>query len=1200
MYNTYITSTLSLRCKGSLSFSVDDYSYLLNDRFDRNPRTLTSQSCCSCCSNSVYRVSINPSFLHGLKQSALIQWSASRRLMLGGRDRYYSRFLASEVGRSCCCGLLCPLNERISGRRFRPGEGNSRCTLGEKSDMHSSRDIDDAELMLSFLTEELGEEECFGFRERNVRSSRSMRLEKGSSGSGSGSGTSYRNKKKNDSSGLLESSLKRESVTIKSREEDNRRKEDPREEDKENHLRGEKCRVRKEGSSCSSYYSFSSLGEVESDTEIQVIQEGYKGESASGFKRNSEESGEKAIYDGQTVTVEEVQKHRDVECDWRKKSEKKLTEGWIEETQSLEKSSNKHPRISEAGKTGYTKPSIPHQKFHDGENKTAFAGSVDNETRQQYNQKDDQLIEHSESRMKYKHFTGAQEIHDGDIEAFSSSKKHVSGRDENLRAAGSLTIHEHSKTAGRVSQKDEYIINSQPLNQVLKIQEINDRRTSTSQRQSQARVMEGENKSTVILSSGQTELGRKTQQLNEISDTPYIDIDNTSASLRRSDSRMENQEGNPNFVFGLSEETKEQHFHTGQQAIRKTESRKGSQDPSNLSVAHSSDAQVIDTRRASERGISNQETYAANFVQKTEENIERHDLSEGRVFQIGSRKETTQRPNKSLSISEGTINEASGSQSSLIVRTQLEDKNQSQAIVMAPPSQLEARGRLRVEPICDPAIQVVSGACLESGSDALRMHAELNAPVLRHEMYGGSKRGETHEGNLNIISHEDALGSAEQLQKSSTHFVGEFLEKATHEISISKVQNELEEGRKHQQKNSSQNSSGYFKSKEHDSRRSSRSSGVKGPSDEIWDVTAPSIQQSAGAEAPESTSPTTKTIAKRTGRSLWNIISDIIQLRWTSRSQSHNSVLKTGGRSSPNQSASTEAWFSGLEPDENSDENGKREKESMSHSSTSGDQQQLVTIPTGNQGEEGSSLTSSKDEIGHVGVDATFHSGIRPASKGISSVQFEENFGRSSNVMVESSVSMPSLRMRRSPNIDEISEAGKTDEPASASLVQEQPSGTSLREVSGAEGKDGELKRRKLERSKQVLKDRFDEWEEVYALESEQRKIDEMFMREALLEAKKAADIWEVPVGAVLVQHGKIIARGCNLVEDLRDSTAHAEMICIREASNILRTWRLSETTLYVTLEPCPMCAGAMLQARIDTVVWGAPNKLLGADGSWI
>ncbi|XP_062232936.1 tRNA(adenine(34)) deaminase, chloroplastic [Phragmites australis] len=161
-------------------------------------------------------------------------------------------------------------------------------------------------------------------------------------------------------------------------------------------------------------------------------------------------------------------------------------------------------------------------------------------------------------------------------------------------------------------------------------------------------------------------------------------------------------------------------------------------------------------------------------------------------------------------------------------------------------------------------------------------------------------------------------------------------------------------------------------------------------------------------------------------------------------------------------------------------------------------------------------------------------------------------------------------------------------------VVQEAP------EVIRTEGKDAELKRRMFQRNKQVLKETFDEWEEAYQRDADQRKADELFMREALLEAQRAADIWEVPVGAVLVQNGEIIARGCNLVEDLRDSTAHAEIVCIREASNKLKTWRLADTTLYVTLEPCAMCAGAILQARIDTVVWGAPNKLLGADGSWV
>jgi len=161
-------------------------------------------------------------------------------------------------------------------------------------------------------------------------------------------------------------------------------------------------------------------------------------------------------------------------------------------------------------------------------------------------------------------------------------------------------------------------------------------------------------------------------------------------------------------------------------------------------------------------------------------------------------------------------------------------------------------------------------------------------------------------------------------------------------------------------------------------------------------------------------------------------------------------------------------------------------------------------------------------------------------------------------------------------------------------VVQEAP------EIIKTGGKEAELKRRNFQRNKQVLKETFDEWEEAYQRDAEQRKADELFMREALLEAQRAADIWEVPVGAVLVQNGEIIARGCNLVEDLRDSTAHAEIVCIREASNKLKTWRLAETTLYVTLEPCAMCAGAILQARIDTVVWGAPNKLLGADGSWV
>lgn len=111
---------------------------------------------------------------------------------------------------------------------------------------------------------------------------------------------------------------------------------------------------------------------------------------------------------------------------------------------------------------------------------------------------------------------------------------------------------------------------------------------------------------------------------------------------------------------------------------------------------------------------------------------------------------------------------------------------------------------------------------------------------------------------------------------------------------------------------------------------------------------------------------------------------------------------------------------------------------------------------------------------------------------------------------------------------------------------------------------------------------------------------DQSFMKEALKEAKKSLEKGEVPVGAVLVFQGKIIARGHNEVELLKDATAHAEMVCMTAGAAALNNWRLSQTTLYSTLEPCAMCAGAILASRVDRLVWGAPDIRLGANGSWI
>lgn len=106
------------------------------------------------------------------------------------------------------------------------------------------------------------------------------------------------------------------------------------------------------------------------------------------------------------------------------------------------------------------------------------------------------------------------------------------------------------------------------------------------------------------------------------------------------------------------------------------------------------------------------------------------------------------------------------------------------------------------------------------------------------------------------------------------------------------------------------------------------------------------------------------------------------------------------------------------------------------------------------------------------------------------------------------------------------------------------------------------------------------------------------WMREAIAEAKKAEELGEVPIGAVIVEKGEIIARGHNLRESGLDPTLHAEMIAIREASRQKQAWRLSGTTLYVTLEPCPMCAGAIIQSRIDRVVFGASDPKAGCCGT--
>jgi|SRR5690554_1962974 len=110
--------------------------------------------------------------------------------------------------------------------------------------------------------------------------------------------------------------------------------------------------------------------------------------------------------------------------------------------------------------------------------------------------------------------------------------------------------------------------------------------------------------------------------------------------------------------------------------------------------------------------------------------------------------------------------------------------------------------------------------------------------------------------------------------------------------------------------------------------------------------------------------------------------------------------------------------------------------------------------------------------------------------------------------------------------------------------------------------------------------------------------MDIKFMQEAIKEAKKAEAINEVPIGCVIVYQDEIIARGYNQRETLQYSDAHAEMMAIKEANNKVGSWRLEDCTLYVTLEPCPMCAGAIVQSCIKKVVYGASDPKAGCAGT--
>ncbi|KAI0488541.1 hypothetical protein KFK09_028377 [Dendrobium nobile] len=616
-------------------------------------------------------------------------------------------------------------------------------------------------------------------------------------------------------------------------------------------------------------------------------------------------------------------------------------------------------------------------------------------------------------------------------------------------------------------------------------------------------------------------------------------------------------------------------------------------------------------------------------------------------------------------------NETSSAETSSIVLTQ-ERKERHSSLLLGESSQYKT-------------IQIASTGSLGNVSSSVKSYTEADSHSVRDGIFHF-----TH----------DEIESSKRLDKSSASHVDEFVEEIQQEIMPMKESGkELNVSTRFKIEEigwrESEATAGMQVGELTESRRygdggrikegrrfSSSGSGMRGPSDEMWGVEVLSSQETSNAEEPEEnssisgamdlTTPTLETaITRRSPRSLWSYVVDIIRMSWVLRGHSHSSTSKSDKRASSNESLSSDAWFSGPGQEEDGagdvPQNTKQTglvnepgllKESVKlrfNESKEGDMLTVIepnssipsdlmigglqasrTATSSIEAESPPHSISNQDILSSVVIveqqpasksdtaspsivdnvesrvrdkvkvlkpissfpaavlRVGFSSGITQASGAelTEAAQVGEGNNSSLENIVQPSASTVNSALPRITDIEEV------DRPGSIPKLELDPFSEKLPEVGGTN--EAGIKRRKFQRNKQVLSEQFSEWEEAFKRENEQKKLDELFMREAILEAKKGADTWEVPVGAVLVQNGKIIARGCNMVEELRDSTAHAEMICIREASNLLRTWRLAETTLYVTLEPCPMCAGAILQARIDTVVWGAPNRLLGADGSWV
>ncbi|CAN7040145.1 hypothetical protein IGI04_006038 [Brassica rapa subsp. trilocularis] len=1196
MFNTYTNSVLWPR-------NHHGYSSLLPERSESYRLAKPSPKCCCaaslsrccCCSYSAPsfvkpKVSINPGFvLYGLRQSTLIQWP--RRLMIGvNRTRLDVHCCDSEVYPSC--GVT------RRNRRFRvrvSDESNECCE-------------DDVEAMISFLSEELVGEgrNCSRVEEkRKVRKVEAFgRVKREGVERPQGFGRQeYKRNGVRENVKLEEKKYECEHCggrKKKSQLESETRRGSKLVTGGENFRRKEEREVRPtrtKSSSCSSYYSLASSGDFESDAEDEEEEE------------------------------EDVEFRREN----LRNSEKRFVEQSAKGMKSRKEVSQVHSRRKRDESSSYGK-----QVFEEGENSNQAVTTNQRRRRKQISQTGNRV---SESTGNYEEDMEIHEIHVNDVETNSQNQK-IFGEREDERVHSIVNDSERENIGSSQQQVKERF--GARYSSEERVSEMR-RRTkySSSQeegihmRQNVPKPINNRQPPVEERISMQAGMGTSTERFSGSSESYNTNIKNTYVS--QSEEQIRNHEVNAGVVSGLQSEERQQDYHIEQNPSQTMQS-----DRTSVSVSHTSDVvRYTEIQRKSEKRLIGQES--TTTVQM--------DSKAGK-----SGANSTKEGQKALELqsSQGKLSEEpSSSQSSLTLvsgnRMQLvdlvsEEMRGSETTLIPPTSQLVSRGSGKSYGSGGAFIQESSQGTSETGYPTAFEHPGGAGAIVNSQSAGEL---------MGFRTQEDALGSAQRLEQSSEKFIGEFLKKAKHEVSTSETEERRAESNQLKRRDSRRSSGGSGAKGPSDEMWVTDSAQatpqpvptegnaaegnaiVKRNGRSLWSVIADIARLRWGSRAGSPTSS-----AKPTGKSSPN--ESVSSATWFSgREHDGSSEDNTKAeRVSPQEAAlpgqsevsqtSSRSQFESSDATERKQQSGRHEGVVSSPPSTileggsasyrmpSTSDNQIVGVDEVDEGRE-FEFRLSETASTEVPMRLPSRNLIRspaikdPSESSPPEVPPDQNVpvgeGRRYRARVpemdaeEKPLIFPA-RSLRSPVVKGPSKSLPSMVSGSSSLrgqvEQQQPLSAKSQEETGSTSTGSPLTQRKLQRKKQVVRDSFEEWEEAYRVEADRRTVDEIFMKEALVEAKKAADMWEVPVGAVLVHDGKIIARGYNLVEDLRDSTAHAEMICIREGSKALRSWRLADTTLYVTLEPCPMCAGAILQARVNTLVWGAPNKLLGADGSWI